>query len=89
VIILDTHVWVWWMDGGAQLPNDYQALIQAESPTGLGICAISCGAIPGAIWDAEDDELLGAIRWQLQQLNSPIAAAGAESTAGMAERGNP
>jgi hypothetical protein len=39
-------------------------------------------AVPGAIWDAEDDELLGAIRWQLQQLSSPVVATDAESTAG-------
>ena len=42
MIILDTHVWVWWVDGGAQLPPDYLALIQAEAPNGLGVCAISC-----------------------------------------------
>lgn len=42
MIILDTHVWVWWVDGGAQLPPDYQALIRAEMPNGLGVCAISC-----------------------------------------------
>jgi len=42
VIILDTHVWVWWVDGGAQLPPDYLALIQAEAENGLGVCAISC-----------------------------------------------
>jgi PIN domain nuclease of toxin-antitoxin system len=42
VIILDTHVWVWGVDGGAQLPPDYVALIQAEAANGLGVCAISC-----------------------------------------------
>ena len=39
MIILDTHVWVWWMDGGAQLPADYSALLQAEAANGLGVCA--------------------------------------------------
>ena len=42
------------------------------------MATVARGAVPGAIWDAEDDELLGAIRWQLQQLNSPIAATGTE-----------
>jgi hypothetical protein len=28
------------------------------------------GAAPGAIWEMEDDELLVAIRWQLQQLSN-------------------
>jgi PIN domain nuclease of toxin-antitoxin system len=42
VIVLDTHTWVWWVDGGSPLPADYAALIQAETPNGLGVCAISC-----------------------------------------------
>ncbi len=42
MIILDTHVWIWWVDGSAQLPHDYSAAIQAEAPNGLGVCAISC-----------------------------------------------
>jgi hypothetical protein len=32
------------------------------------MATVARGAVPGAIWDLEDDELLGAIRWQLQQL---------------------
>lgn len=42
MIILDTHVWIWWADGGSHLPPDYLALIRAEEPNGLGVCAISC-----------------------------------------------
>jgi len=42
------------------------------------MATVARGAVPGAIWDAEDDELLAAIRWQLQQLPSPPAADGAE-----------
>lgn len=41
------------------------------------MATVARGAIPGAIWDAEDDELLGAIRWQLEQL---AAAAGPDAT---------
>jgi hypothetical protein len=40
------------------------------------MATVSRGAVPGAIWDMEDDELLAAIRWQLQQLSSPKAANG-------------
>lgn len=42
MIILDTHVWIWWVDGGTQLPADYLALIRAEAGNGLGVGAISC-----------------------------------------------
>lgn len=38
------------------------------------MATVARGAVPGAIWEAEDDELLGAIRWQLQQLASRAAA---------------
>jgi hypothetical protein len=42
------------------------------------MATVARGAVPGAIWDAEDDELLGAIRWQLQELASRTAAEDAE-----------
>ena len=34
------------------------------------MATVARGAVPGAIWEAEDEELLDAIRWQLQQLAS-------------------
>jgi hypothetical protein len=37
------------------------------------MATVARGAIPGAIWEMEDDELLEAIRWQLQQLASRAA----------------
>jgi PIN domain nuclease of toxin-antitoxin system len=42
VIVLDTHIWVWWVDGASQLPADYQTFVGAEAPHGLGVSAISC-----------------------------------------------
>jgi hypothetical protein len=42
------------------------------------MATVARGAVTGAIWEAEDDELLGAIRWQLQQLASRDAAEDAE-----------
>jgi hypothetical protein len=38
------------------------------------MATVARGAVAGAIWEMEDDELLGAIRWQLQQLASHAAA---------------
>ena len=37
MIVLDTHVWVWWVDGGTQLPPDYVALIKQQFPNGLPV----------------------------------------------------
>ena len=44
------------------------------------MATVSRGAAPGTIWEMEDDELLAAIRWQLQQLCSPSVANGAKGT---------
>jgi hypothetical protein len=45
------------------------------------MATVARGAVAGAIWEMEDDELLGAIRWQLQQLSSRAAAVDAEPAA--------
>ena len=45
------------------------------------MATVARGAVAGAIWEMEDDELLDAIRWQLQQLSSRADGADAESNA--------
>lgn len=42
------------------------------------MATVARGAVPGAIWEAEDQELLSAIHWQLQQLASPAAPGDAD-----------
>jgi len=42
MIIIDTHIWVWWVHGDPQLPPAYLAYIQANISQGIGIAAISC-----------------------------------------------
>ncbi len=43
------------------------------------MATVARGAVAGAVWEMEDDELLAAIRWQLQQLASRAPAGGAPS----------
>lgn len=72
MIILDTHIWIWWVDGGSQLPPDYAALIQAEIPSGLGVCAISCWEVAKLV---ELSRLVLAIpveQWLAQALQPPV-----------------
>ena len=45
------------------------------------MATVARGAVAGAIWEMEDDELLRAIRWQLQQLSCPEAEEDAEPIA--------
>ena len=42
------------------------------------MATVARGAVAGAIWEMEDDELLTAIRWQLDQLSARAAAGEAE-----------
>ena len=42
MILLDTHIWVWWVDGSGQLPSDFLAYLQQHEHQGLGVSAISC-----------------------------------------------
>lgn len=45
MIVLDTHIWVWWVHGDAQLPNTHRAYLQAHEAQGLGVSIISCWEI--------------------------------------------
>lgn len=42
MILLDTHVWVWWVHGDASLPALHRALLDAAEETGIAVSAISC-----------------------------------------------
>ncbi len=42
MIILDTHIWIWWVDENPKLRLAWKKLIAANIDNGLGVCAISC-----------------------------------------------
>jgi PIN domain nuclease of toxin-antitoxin system len=42
MIVLDTHIWVWWVHGDPQLKSRYVEFIQANLSQGLGVSVISC-----------------------------------------------
>jgi PIN domain nuclease of toxin-antitoxin system len=45
VIVLDTHIWIWWVHGSEQLPASYRAYLEQQEGQGLGVSAISCWEI--------------------------------------------
>ncbi|MEP6663733.1 MAG: type II toxin-antitoxin system VapC family toxin [Verrucomicrobiota bacterium] len=45
MIILDTHIWVWWVHGTSDLSVSYRKLIDSSRETGIGVSAISCWEI--------------------------------------------
>jgi PIN domain nuclease of toxin-antitoxin system len=42
VILLDTHIWVWWVDGSPQLTPGQRQHIEANESSGLGVSVSSC-----------------------------------------------
>ncbi len=42
MIVLDTHIWIWWVNADTQLTQEYQDYIQSQESQGLGISIISC-----------------------------------------------
>ena len=42
MIVLDTHIWVWWAHGDTRLTAQYEAWLQQHEATGLGVSVISC-----------------------------------------------
>lgn len=42
MIVLDTHVWVWWVHGDARLSQAQRELLDARIGEGIGVSIISC-----------------------------------------------
>lgn len=42
MIVLDTHIWVWWVDGNSRLTPEQQDLLHQHEADGLGVSVISC-----------------------------------------------
>ena len=49
MIILDTHIWIWHVQGDKRLTADYEAVIRQYESIGLGINAISLWEIAKAV----------------------------------------
>ena len=46
MIVLDTHIWVWWVHDAPELPDEYRTIIEAHETGGFGISAIPAGKSP-------------------------------------------
>ncbi len=42
MILLDTHIWVWWVNESKDLPTEHQQIIESAQLDGLGVSIISC-----------------------------------------------
>lgn len=42
MIVLDTHVWIWWVHGDTALSASTRALLDSSEQTGIAVSVISC-----------------------------------------------
>jgi len=49
VILLDTHIWFWWVQGDPKLPQGHEASIRAHESQALVVSAISCWEVAKAV----------------------------------------
>ncbi len=42
MIVLDTHIWVWWIDNNQRLTTKYRQWIQKYQSQSLGVSIVSC-----------------------------------------------
>jgi PIN domain nuclease of toxin-antitoxin system len=42
MIILDTHIWIWWAEESPHLTTRQRGLLHHHQSTGLGVSVLSC-----------------------------------------------
>lgn len=42
MILLDTHIWIWWVNESKELSTEQQQIIASQQADGLGVSIISC-----------------------------------------------
>jgi PIN domain nuclease of toxin-antitoxin system len=82
MILLDTHIWIWWVDDNQRLTQKHREWIQQYQPQGLGVSIISCWEVAKLVENgklalscAVDEWLEAALAYpgvQLLNLTLPI-----------------
>lgn len=49
MIVLDTHIWIWWVHAALELSDEYRSIIEQHEASGLGVSAISCWEVANLV----------------------------------------
>jgi PIN domain nuclease of toxin-antitoxin system len=71
MIVLDTHVWVWWVNGSPELSQGKRQILASAQADGLGICAISCWEVAKLVEKGRLVLALPVGQWNDQALAYP------------------
>lgn len=58
MILLDTHIWIWWVQGDPRLSPFHRRQIQEHEAAGLGVSVFSC-------WEVAKQVEIGKLRFEM------------------------
>lgn len=70
-MLIDTHIWIWWVNGDPQLKPEYKAALDAAQATGIEVIAISCWEVAKLIENQKLDITLPILEWLNSALSYP------------------
>ncbi len=71
MILLDTHIWVWWVHGDPRLKKSYREFIANNEKTGLRVSIISCWEVAKLIEYKRLNLPISVNEWIDKALNYP------------------
>lgn len=71
MIVLDTHIWVWWVHGDASLPAALRAELESAEESGLAVSAISCWEVAKLVERRRLTLPCSVLDWLQQALSYP------------------
>ena len=71
MIVLDTHIWVWWVHGDSTLSTATRTLLDSSEQTGIGVSAISCWEVAKLVESGRLSLPCPVFDWIQQALSYP------------------
>ena len=71
MIILDTHIWIWWVSKSSKLTQSHQKYIRQYSSQELGVSIISCWEVAKLVEKNRLDLSIDVSRWLEKAINYP------------------
>ena len=71
MILLDTHIWIWWVSQDARLTAEQQSLLEQHQASGFGVSAISCWEVAKLVELGRLQLALPVLQWLERALAYP------------------
>lgn len=69
--LLDTHIWIWLVNGDSRLPQEYFDYIQEQEAEGLGVSVFSCWEVAKLVEGGRTSLSLPMREWIAKALSYP------------------